>query len=289
LLIIVMLLSSLVPVGIRWLSFRDPAISDQETRKLDSLVSVIRQSIDTTAQVTVAPVEAIELIAFDPNHVSKEELMQMGVTREVANRWVKYRERGGVFFDVGDVSKIYGLSEEKFLELRPFVLIEIAEDRPLRSADAQLPPDVHDESRGDQPELSFDLNLVDSSALLEVRGIGPVLSGRVVKFRNSLGGFVELSQLDEVYGIEDYALENLKIAAWISSNFSPKQIDLNHVDRNVLARHPYVTFSQAKVIVAFRDQHGAFNDVDDLYQIQIIDSAWMQVASSYLKVTPVEE
>lgn len=56
-------------------------------------------------------------------------------------------------------------------------------------------------------KLYIELNTATEQELQSVRGIGPVLSGRIVKYRAIRHGFTSKSQLKEVYGIreEDYA------------------------------------------------------------------------------------
>ena len=48
-----------------------------------------------------------------------------------------------------------------------------------------------------------DLNTASAEDLQRVRGIGPTLSERIVKFRTRLGGFSENDQLKEVYGLTE--------------------------------------------------------------------------------------
>ena len=40
--------------------------------------------------------------------------------------------------------------------------------------------------------------------------IGDILASRIVKYREVLGGYIEVSQLDEVYGLSEDGFENLK-------------------------------------------------------------------------------
>ena len=48
--------------------------------------------------------------------------------------------------------------------------------------------------------LNMDLNTADSTTLMALKGIGPVFSVRIVKYRELLGGYYETAQLQEVYG-----------------------------------------------------------------------------------------
>ena len=46
------------------------------------------------------------------------------------------------------------------------------------------------------------LNSSSRIQLQEVRGIGPVLSDRIIKYKLKLGGFYKIDQINEIYGID---------------------------------------------------------------------------------------
>jgi competence protein ComEA len=213
---------------------------------------------------------------FNPNEVTFGALRSYGLSDEVSNRWLKYLQAGGTFKGKEDVKKIYGLTNEDYLRLQDYMVIP-----PI------LPPEkVIVREREPVEEViaivQFDINLVDTLELEKIRGIGKVLSFRIIRFRESLGGFVKLDQLDEVYGIEDYALVNLKETAIITDEFLPIQLNVNKFSIEEIAKHPYVGFQEAKVIVAYRDQHGNFENIGDLLKIHTIDSTWLNRVLPYL-------
>ena len=53
----------------------------------------------------------------------------------------------------------------------------------------------------------IELNSADSAALVSIRGIGPLTAGRIIRYRNALGGFASVSQLQEVTGMTDRQLK----------------------------------------------------------------------------------
>ena len=57
--------------------------------------------------------------------------------------------------------------------------------------------------------MRVNLNAVDSMALEMLPGIGPILSARIIRYRNKLGGFYAVAQLKEVYGISDSTFEKI--------------------------------------------------------------------------------
>lgn len=127
----------------------------------------------------------------------------------------------------------------------------------------------------------IDFSLADSSTLQIVPGIGPGLSGRIIKYKEALGGVHDASQLHEIYGLTEETVS----AIWEYFEFSPaifRTIPINLVDVNELASHPYINYSQAKVLVAYRTQHGTYQIADDLLKIRIFKEDWIRRIEPYL-------
>ena len=122
----------------------------------------------------------------------------------------------------------------------------------------------------------------DSVVLQIVPGIGQTMAGRVVKFRENIGGLYSKDQLLEVYGMTPEVLE--KVFEYFE--FVPEiknKILINQADVNTLAKHPYINYGSAKVIVAFRDQHGSYQTYDDLLKIKIFNAEWVDRLKPYLE------
>lgn len=126
-----------------------------------------------------------------------------------------------------------------------------------------------------------DLNSVDSVWLKKIYGIGPVLSQRIVKYRDLLGGFCSLDQLNEVYNLPEETITTLKARVYLDLDKNPvKKLDLNQSVTVTLAQHPYISFKLANAIVAYRKQHGPYQSAEDLKRIHLVDD------STYLRVRP---
>ena len=116
---------------------------------------------------------------------------------------------------------------------------------------------------------------------MKINGIGPILSRRIIKYRDLLGGFHSLNQLLEVYHLPPNVASKIMNYAYLDlDNYPVNKLNLNQADYTLLASHPYVPFSLAKAIVAFRDQHGPFTDLEHLKKIHLVND------STYLRVSP---
>ena len=121
----------------------------------------------------------------------------------------------------------------------------------------------------------------NTTELKRVYGIGSKLSARIVKTRNDLGGFHELNQVREVWGLDSIVVEELLKHATLR-NPQLRRLNVNTTPFEQL-RHPYLKFHMARALVAYRQQHGAFSAPDDLLKVKVIDSKTVEKLTPYLE------
>lgn len=128
----------------------------------------------------------------------------------------------------------------------------------------------------------LDINLADSSDFRQLKGIGSVLSSRIIRFRNRLGGFHSVSQLEEVYGIKPELIRILEPSLILHSSWH--RMDLNSATESDLNRHPYFNYKQVDAIIRYRTQHGRFASVDELNKLPMLTPDWIIKVEPYLEV-----
>lgn len=264
------------PVYRKWVRSR-PLDYSQEKKYLDSLVATWEKQPQDIDSVKYVP--AKELFAFDPNKASKEELQTLGFSDRSATRIVNYVEKGGQFRIKKDLLKIYGIDSLLFLEVEPFISLPetYTTSAPVASFAKAW------ETKKPEP-ISFNLNTADTSQLKTIYGIGEKLSLRIIKYRESLGGFIEEEQLREVFGLDSIVTQKLLRQSFIEENFRPVKLNLNTATEEVLDKHPYLNRKEAKAIIAYRFQHGKFNGVEDLNNILLLDKKTIEKITPYLVV-----
>ncbi|MEM9992418.1 MAG: helix-hairpin-helix domain-containing protein, partial [Bacteroidota bacterium] len=95
---------------------------------------------------------------------------------------------------------------------------------------------------------------------------GAYYGSRIIQFREKLGGFLSIEQVGDTRGLPDSVFQNIKDALLESSIV--KKLLINRATVKQLSRHPYVTWKQAELLVAFRGQHGAYHSVADIQKIR---------------------
>ncbi len=207
------------------------------------------------------------LFPFDPNTISQEGWIQLGVKEKTAQTILKYISKGGKFRTPQDLKKVWGLKHDAE-RLIPYVRIkqEEKESRPVFIPKAEQPQKI-------------DINTADSLAWLSLPGIGPSLTKRILAFRRSLGGFYSVNQVKETFGLADSTFQKIR-SRLILQNTAIKKINVNEATLDDLKKHPYIRYQLANVIIQYRNQHGKFNAVADLKNIMILPD------SSYIKMLP---
>lgn len=219
-----------------------------------------------------------EKFRFDPNKATREQLTGLGIPPRTVNNILNYRKKGGKFRYREDLRKIYSLQAEMYTELENWIDLPVKADiLPKNNPEKNRDSLKRKITPAPSPPLPIDINTADTTALKKLRGIGPVLAARIIRFRDALGGFHSPEQLDETYGIPPEVLLTLKKALVIGSPVKP--LAINDVQN---FRHPYIKPYQVKALLQYRHQHGKFNSVQDLHKIKVLDEETIQKIEPYL-------
>lgn len=237
---------------------------------------------------TSAQTEALNLFPFDPNLASREELIQLGFPSRAAENLLRYRSKGGYLARPTDLQKIYALPAHLYEQLLPFVRIEdkAAATDTAYLADPPLPVNTS-EAKAAVPSLPVIIHINQATAAewQLLRGIGPVLSQRIVRFRDKLGGFYGVEQLAETYGLPDSTFQ--RIRAQLKEGPLLRYVYINSATEADLQAHPYISRQQARVIVAYRREHGPFSTAADLLKIRVLSPEEVDRLTPYLRFTEV--
>ena len=228
---------------------------------------------------TFENMDDIKFFEFDPNDLSVDKWKHLGLSEKTINTIRKYLKKGGRFYKPEDLKKIYGLKMDWYKRAEPYIKIREIDATNIKTGTGVIV--------NDKKAPLIELNSADSLLLTDLRGIGPVLAGRILKYRNLLGGFVRKEQLLEVYGLPYETFENISRAVIIDTT-GITRIDLNKADFSKLIRHPYLDVYTVKGILNYRDIQGNIKDVNELKDNRIIPEESFSRIKPYLVVS-IEE
>ncbi len=236
------------------------------------------------------PRSSLKPFVFDPNTVTKEALEQMDLSERLIKQWINYRRKGGRFATAEEVGKLYAMDSATFVTLKPYIRFETVVDAKSSQKHTKIisqkrPKKVQIDKKevvsisATTKPLHIGINTADSITLLQVKGIGPYYAGAIVKYRKRLGGYVDITQLMELY-----KMDKKRYALWCTSlyldSLSVKQLSVNTATFKELLKHPYIDYNTTKYIINKRQKLGRFAA---LYQLK---DDQMMPDSLYRKLLP---
>ena len=229
---------------------------------------------------------SIKYFNFDPNTITKSNLLKLGLSNQQAQTLINYRNAGGVFIKPIDLKKIYSIDNKMYEKLYPFIEINKNASNKTTGKPSKLKKTelitASSTKVNNEPIIQVELNTADSIDLIKLNGIGPKLAKRIVSYRNFLGGYYKVEQLHEVYGLKVETYNIIKNSISIDTAFIQK-IDLNSIEFKSLNKHPYITYTNTKSILKYRKLMGRFKSKTELLQNHLVDSATYNKIKHYIR------
>lgn len=240
-----------------------PSVAEQEEK--DSFWVRVREQEQKPRYVTHTRQQKrkVVLTTFDPNTADSIDFLNLGLPSFMAHNILKYRAKGGRFATPEAFSRIYGMSDEQFETLKPYIRIA---DTFTRNKDTVGSSALTVEGKDTFPKIIkypegtlVDVGVVDTTELKKIPGIGSGIAKAIVAYRNRLGGFYTLEQLQEVSHVTPEMMK------WFDLKEPPiRKIPINKAGLDRLRAHPYLNFYQAKVIVEHRKKRGEIKSLSQL-------------------------
>lgn len=217
-----------------------------------------------------------ETFDFDPNEADSTVLLRLGFAPFQVRGIYKYRAKGGRYHVPADVKRIPGMTNEMWERLGPHVRIAHRYRNvtpPARTRDSEPRVDVYEQLMTQRDTVRYpvkltagevvSLNEADTAALKKIPGIGSYYARQIVRYREQLGGYVSLAQLQEIEGMPE------GVEQWLSLGepAAIRRIDVNHASKNQLVRHPYLRVYRARDIWDYRHNVGPLQSIDDLRRL----------------------
>jgi len=266
--------------------FREPAdfqkIWSLKKEDYDRLLPYLHiQSAEELPHKTASEKPAPELFAFDPNTATEADFQRLGLPNRTVKSILNYRGKGGQFRKKEDLEKIYTLDGDDYERIAPYATFPenmASAPRPAAYAGGISFPSKQ------TSESPVDINRASLDAWRTLPGIGETRARQLVSYREKLGGFQSIEQVKETFGLPDSVFQSIK-SRLVLITTEIRKINLNTASMADLDAHPYISKRQAELIVAYREQHGAFSSSDDIGKMRAFsDLAWLAKVKPYLGV-----
>lgn len=223
------------------------------------------------------PQKEVKLAVFDPNTADSTTFLSLGLPSWMIKNILHYRHQQGKFRHPEDFRKIYGLTEEQYQTLRPYIQIR----KDFNSKDTVRLLTAQNAERDTlvkyHPGTVVSLNSADTTELKKIPGVGSTIARMIVNYRKRLGGFYKIEQLQEAH------LKAEMLRPWFSVDATQiRRINVNKASIERMTAHPYINFYQAKVIVEYRKKKGSLKSLKQLSLYEEFSSADFERIAPYI-------
>lgn len=270
------------------------SLSDESLHNLDSLLALRNAAIETQRQQQAEKTQEVAELhpfPFNPNTLTEEEWLQIGLTDRQVRNIMNYKAKGGKFYSKNDLGKLYTINEEDFAQLEPYIVLPEASRSSGGKNNKSYVQTTPSTSTGADPTAEqhekktipvVDLNTVDSTTLVELPQIGPYTAMRIIEFRDKLGGFIDKEQLRDVKGMDEARFS--AILPYINVGaVETRKVDVNRADFKTLVHHPYLSYEQVKRIFNQREKRGMIKNWEQLEALLMEEGEVNPLLEQYVK------
>lgn len=232
-------------------------------------------------QVWIDSLKAIEkptyqMHPFNPNFITDFKGYQLGMSVEEIDRLHQFREANKFVNSNKEFQEVTGISDSLLNQISPY--FKFPEWVTKSKETAHYKPEKKPEK-----VVAKDLNLVTQEDLMMVRGIGPILSERILKYKSTVGAFVSTEQLKEIYGLSEEVIIELDKYFYILDISQIRKIKINELSIKELGTFPYFRYPISKEIVTYRSMNGEIRNSDDLIKIKDFPVQKIEIIALYLE------
>ena len=225
---------------------------------------IIIENRDFTKPKTIKQDKKIALTEkFDPNKTSFDKLLEIGMPEYIAKTIVNYVKSGGKFAKSEDLMVLYTIDTSTYLQIKPYVNIETIKEIKFEISKVEL-------------------NTTTTSELSKSSGESFDVCGKIISYRNKLGGFLNREQIYEVDEIPDSSKTKILNHTWIDP-IQVKKINVNQADYKTLIRHPYVSKDFANKLIRYRNFVKEIKNSNELVKNRVITKQEIARLTEYLE------
>lgn len=250
---------------------QDSNLPDNEFKKLMALIQADSNAehSSNTYPAFESDTTTLHPFLFDPNTLDETGFRKLGLREKLIHTILHYRSKGGRFYNKESLQRIYGLKDLEYKQLEKFIVIE------EKSASYST----------EKKQLHLvELNQADTTQLIQLPGIGSALSKRILQYREQLGGFVRVEQLQEVYGIS--AETYTRIKPMIRVHEAPiKKLNINTATLYEINQHPYLKGELGRALVDYRkNHHYKIENLNQIKEIPLINEEIFRKIVPYISI-----
>lgn len=221
-----------------------------------------------------------KIYPFNPNFISDYKGYKLGMSVPEIDRLLAFRKENKYVNSPKEFQSVTKVSDSLLNAMSPYFKFPDWLNNKKKFKDFKKYPNTAFAKK--EKIAIIDINQASQEDLIKIYGIGEAISLRILKFKESLGGFVSMEQMKDVWGLSDEVIENLNIHFKVLVLPNLKKIDINNASIKELSQFPYFKYPLSKNIVTFRSMNGDIKNIEDLTKIKGLSIDKANIIALYL-------
>ncbi len=221
-----------------------------------------------------------KIYPFNPNFISDYKGYKLGMSVPEIDRLLAFRKQNKYVNSPEEFQAVTKVSDSLLNAISPYFKFPDWVKNKKEFKEYKKYPNTAFAKK--EKAVIIDINQATQEDLIKIYGIGEAISLRILKFKESLGGFVSMEQMNDVWGLSPEVIENLNSHFKVSTLPNLRKVDINNASIKELSQFPYFNYQLAKQIVTFRSMNGDFKNVDDLTKIKGLSIDKAKIIALYL-------
>ena len=205
-----------------------------------------------------------KIYPFNPSFITDYKGSKLGMSIEEIDCLLAYRNRGKYINSIKQFQEVTKISDSLLNEISPYFKFP---EWVVKKQQTTIAKRVA-VSKKKELFVIQDLNTVTAEQLMKVNGIGATLSERIVKYRNSIHGFLSNDQLKEVYGLRPEIIDRILERFKVLSKPVIKKLNVNTATFKEVLHLPYIDYELTKKIFQYRDEVAEIQSIEELKIIE---------------------
>ncbi len=209
-----------------------------------------------------------KMYPFNPSFITNYKGYKLGMTTQEIDKLLTFRKAGNYINSAEQFKQVTGIKDSLLYAIKPFFKFPEWVNKKKNHLPA-LSTNWQDSQNKELNKVTIkDLNKVNAEALKSVYGIGDKLSAKIIKTRNTIGGFQFIDQLNEVYGLKPEVIVKLLKQFQILSKPKITKLNINEATFKQILHLPYIDYELTKKIFDYKDEFAEFQDLKELKEIE---------------------
>ena len=220
-----------------------------------------------------------KIYPFNPNFITDFKGYKLGMSTAEIDRLLAFRKLNKFANSPKEFQNVTQISDSLLNAISPyFKFPDWVNNKNSYKSNYQK-----NEYQKNVPLKIIDINLATKEDLMRVYGIGDAISDRILKQKETYGGFVSMEQMIDIWGLSPEVIQKLNESFKIISKPIIKKIDINNASAKELSSFSYFRYPLSKEIVIYRTMNGDIKNIEDLTKIKGFPVDKIKIIALYLQ------